>query len=221
MGAMSTLLALDTSGTLCSVALRHGDTVLQETRSIARQHNLVFLEMLDALCARAGILPSAVEGVAYVQGPGSFTGVRLGVSAVQAIALAAGASVFGATTSRLLAWHAARLGVSRVVTSVRSRGEACYIAGYGPSAHGVDCELLEGDVLVEAPPAWLAGYTHLVGDAPAWLDPACIKLPADPAPALTLLEHAASCWPGPPWGAVETALPLYIEGDHPWRPVPG
>ncbi len=218
---MTTLIALDTSGVLCSVALLHDGVFHQRTCHVVRKHNLVVLEMLDTLCNDAGILPAVIEGVAYVRGPGSFTGVRLCVSVAQAIALATGARVFGCTTSRLLALHAQALGGSGIVTVVRSRGETCYLAAFRQESGHALWQQDQEEVLTDSPPDWLIEGGEVVGDLPAWLPTPFTALPTDTTPALTLLRHAASCWPESGWAAVESALPMYIEGDHPWRPVSG
>jgi len=218
---MTTLIALDTSGALCSVALLHDGVFHQLTRHVVRKHNLVVLEMLDALCREVGILPALIEGVAYVRGPGSFTGVRLCVSVAQAVALASGAQVFGCTTSRLLALHAQAQGCSEVVTVVRSRGETCYLAAFRQVTSHELMQQYEEEVLTDSPPDWLVGNGEVAGDLPAWLPVPFTALPMDNTPALTLLQHAAVCWPETGWTSVESALPMYIEGDHPWRPVAG
>lgn len=218
---MPTLIALDTSGALCSVALLHDGVFHQLTHNVVRKHNLVVLEMLDTLCCNAGILPAGIEGVAYVRGPGSFTGVRLCVTAAQAIALAAGARVFGCTTSRLLALHAQAQGRTAVVTVVRSRGETCYLAAFRRLPGAALLQQVEEEILTDSPPFWLSGYGEVAGEQPAWLPLSFEVLPVDETPALTLLNHASLGWLQTQWAAVESALPMYIEGDHPWRPVAG
>lgn len=218
---MTTLIALDTSGALCSVALLHDGVFHQLTRNVVRKHNLVVLEMLDTLCSNAGILPAVIEGVAYVRGPGSFTGVRLCVTAAQAIALAAGARVFGCTTSRLLALHAQARGCTAVVTVVRSRGETCYLAAFRRLPGSTLLQQVEEEILTDSPPLWLRGYGEVAGEQPAWLPSSFEVLPVDETPALTLLHHASVGWPMTEWAPLESALPMYIEGDHPWRPLAG
>jgi len=218
---MTTLIALDTSGALCSVALLHDGVFHQLTRNVVRKHNMVVLEMLDALCNSAGILPAVIEGVAYVRGPGSFTGVRLCVTAAQAIAMAASARVFGCTTSRLLALHAQSLGSASVVSVVRSRGETCYLAAFRQLSGATPLQQVEEEVLTDCPPAWLSDYAEMTGEPPAWLPASFKVLPMDETPALTLLHHASAGWPATGWAPVESALPMYIDGDHPWRPVAG
>ena len=216
---MTTLIALDTSGALCSVALLHDGVFHQLTRNVVRKHNLVVLEMLDTLCSSAGILPAAIEGVAYVRGPGSFTGVRLCVTAAQAVALAAGARVYGCTTSRLHALHAQAQGCLTVVTVVRSRGETCYLAAFRRRPGAELLQQVEEEVLTDCAPDWLGGYGEMAGERPAWMPSSFEVLPVDETPALTLLHHASQGWPATEWAPVESALPMYIEGDHPWRPA--
>ena len=215
---MATLLALDTSGALCSVALLHGGVEYTNTRNVVRGHNRVLLEMLDALCSDAGILPAAIEGVAYVRGPGSFTGVRLGVTAAQAIALAAGAQTFGVTTSCQLALHAESLGLDAVVTVVRSRADMCYTAAFRRHSGSLRLVQERPDVLVASAPGWLGDFSQVIGDRPGWIPEHMRFIDMDPSPGLTLLRHAAANWAGAHWASMDTVLPLYVDGDHPWQP---
>ncbi|MCP5182815.1 MAG: tRNA (adenosine(37)-N6)-threonylcarbamoyltransferase complex dimerization subunit type 1 TsaB [Pseudomonadales bacterium] len=215
---MTTLLAIDTSGALCSVALLHAAAEFADTRHLVRQHNRVLLEMIDGLCARAGILPRALERVAYVNGPGSFTGVRLAVAAVQGILVATGARALGVSTSRLLAAHAAATPVRSVVTMVHSRANSWYLAGYERVSPAAAFERVHDDTLVDALPDWCVGYDACIGGLPAWWHGEAIAIEPDPQPGLTLLRLAAADMGSAAWSDVAGVLPVYVDGDHPWVP---
>lgn len=214
---MPVILSLDTSGPFCSVALARDDHRWAHSRRVDRQHNLHLLGMIDEICTEGGILARNLEGVVYVKGPGSFTGVRLAVAATQALAFGSGAKVLGVTTSGALALHARAQGLSRCVSAVRSRGLLWYLAAWDLT--GNEPRQTRVDQLVDSPPAWLAGYDTVAGEPAPWLPAGMRRLPEDEQPARTVLEQALRLWGGGGWTDAEGALPVYVDGDHPWQPA--
>ena len=95
------LLALETSTEACSVALVHGEQIIARSEIAPRRHAELVLPMADALLAEAGLSRHALDCIAVGRGPGAFTGVRLGVSLAQGMALALNLPVV--TVSSLLA----------------------------------------------------------------------------------------------------------------------
>lgn len=83
------ILAIDTSTRLLSVALVDGQTIVGEYswRSI-NQHNTQLSAMIQYLLMAADCPASRLSGVAVAKGPGSFTGVRIGMAAAKGIAMA-------------------------------------------------------------------------------------------------------------------------------------
>jgi tRNA threonylcarbamoyladenosine biosynthesis protein TsaB len=106
-GAGTTLLAIDTAGSACSVALGHGGAVLAAERLAMRYgHAEALVPMIDRVMAAAALPRSALDGVAVAVGPGGFTGIRVGLGAAQGIALAlnlrlTGVSSFAAVAAAL------------------------------------------------------------------------------------------------------------------------
>ena len=81
------ILALDTSGPVCSVGVIKGGIVAYEARAINRlTHSRNLLPMIDEALQKSGITREDLQYIGAVVGPGSFTGVRIGVATAQGMA---------------------------------------------------------------------------------------------------------------------------------------
>lgn len=100
---MTCLLVLDASSLLCSVALQTSDSRYHITEEQPRRHAQRLLPMVDELVKRAGIDKTALDGIAYGRGPGSFTGIRIAASVMQGIALALNIPVAGISSLQAVA----------------------------------------------------------------------------------------------------------------------
>jgi tRNA threonylcarbamoyladenosine biosynthesis protein TsaB len=90
------ILALDVAGSACSVAVAAGDTVLSAQRIPAVHGQAeMLLPMVDTTMRKAGVPPTVLDLVATTVGPGSFTGIRIGLATARGIALATGAKLIG------------------------------------------------------------------------------------------------------------------------------
>jgi len=103
-------LGVDTSAISVSAALMDGDVLLGETYTHAkRQHSAVLLPMIDTLLGHCGLAIGDVGRFAVTCGPGSFTGVRIGVAAVKGMAGANNKLCAGVSTLEAMAAQAAFL----------------------------------------------------------------------------------------------------------------
>ncbi len=85
------LLIIDTSGPVCGVAVMDGEKVRSEfTAQNRNTHSVSLMPMAEAALAAAGITIGELDAVAAVTGPGSFTGVRIGVATAKGLAHGAG-----------------------------------------------------------------------------------------------------------------------------------
>jgi tRNA threonylcarbamoyladenosine biosynthesis protein TsaB len=127
------ILALETSSEYCSVALSwDGRTVARDIHA-GQRHSELLLGMVDALLAECGTTLDRVDGIAYGEGPGSFTGLRIACGVAQG--LAAALDVPAAGISTLLALAAAA-DAGRVVCCIDARMNEVYHAAYERSGDG-------------------------------------------------------------------------------------
>jgi tRNA threonylcarbamoyl adenosine modification protein YeaZ len=100
------VLAIDTAGVDCSAALYDsaaGKVLSTITDTIGKGHAERLMAVIDEALAAAGLPLKSVQRVAVVIGPGSFTGIRVGVAAARGLALALGIPSVGVTTLEILA----------------------------------------------------------------------------------------------------------------------
>lgn len=96
-------LALDTATRDTAVALLDGERLLAEACEPARSHSKTLLPIIDRLLGEAGLEREQLQGLAVGVGPGSFTGVRIGLTVAKSLAHAAGLHLVGVSTLRALA----------------------------------------------------------------------------------------------------------------------
>ena len=110
------ILAMESTAKAASVALvRDGVLVAQSTQCSGLTHSRTLLPMAEDLLKNAGINLSDVDRFAVAHGPGSFTGVRIGVAAVKGLAWAAEKPAVGVSTLEAMAWHGAAAGEGSLV----------------------------------------------------------------------------------------------------------
>ena len=100
-------LAIETSGAIGSVALGRGSEVLEVRRlSAPRRHAVEFLPAISSVCRAQGANSNDLEVIAVSGGPGSFTGLRIGVTAARIIGLATNARIVQVRTLDVIAQNA-------------------------------------------------------------------------------------------------------------------
>lgn len=99
------MVAIDTSGHMSALALMQGDELLAETlwRS-ERRHSEQVLLHLDAMCRLVDIRPADIMHVVVNIGPGSWSGIRVGISIAKGLAIANNAALVGVSALDVLAW---------------------------------------------------------------------------------------------------------------------
>ncbi len=241
---LPTLLAIETSTAVCAVAAMADGEICEDTRYLERLHNQQVLAMVDGITTQVrGRLGAAFSGysvLAFGQGPGSFTGVRISAALVQAVAFAHDAQVLSLPSLQVLAHSALpRGGAAGAHTAkssptgevcgvfVRSRQQAYYVqafasadpsGGWQPLA---DAELLDSAAALGQWQARLGIGKQVawVGERPAWLSPAAAQAPLQPQQitAAGLLATCRQLYQSVALGAVQSALPQYLSADSPWQ----
>jgi tRNA threonylcarbamoyladenosine biosynthesis protein TsaB len=96
-------LALDASTEACSVALTLNGHVYSRYDLCPQSHSLQLLPMVDAVLKEAGVALNSLDGLIFGRGPGSFTGVRIGVGVAQGLAFSANLPVVGVSSLQAMA----------------------------------------------------------------------------------------------------------------------
>lgn len=137
---MNTILTIDTSSTNCAVALRRGDILTERVSDAQRQSAQRVLPMIWELLSDAKMQVSDIDIIAVVAGPGSFTGVRIGVAVAQGLSLSGAIPVVPLSSLALLAIAVvSESPLDRVLVSEEAREGELYFAAYQCSeAKGVE-----------------------------------------------------------------------------------
>ena len=155
---MMRILALETSGLTGSVAVLDDDRLLAERSLSAGQRSARHLApAIEAALAEAGWKPDQLELIAVTTGPGSFTGLRVGVTTAKVMGYALGCQVLGVNTLEAIAVAMPRQYSSFWVVMDAQRRE-CYLARFVRDA--------AGDPHLEAP-LEIAGDEALLAELPA------------------------------------------------------
>lgn len=125
-----TIMALDTATTGCSVTVWRGGVVLaHDAREMSRGQAEVLVPMAVEVMRTAGVAPKDLRAIAITRGPGAFTGMRIGLAAARAFALALGIPCIGVTTLEAVAHGIAedqRQG-QIILAAVESKREDIYV----------------------------------------------------------------------------------------------
>ena len=132
------ILAVDTATRDCSVALADSEGTIAELSIFrARTHSKHLTSMVDALLDVAGIRIEEVDAYAVNSGPGTFTGLRIGLAAIKGIAAATGKPLVGVSSLDALAGQAG-FPPGHVCCMIDARRGEVYTALYAVTGEKVD-----------------------------------------------------------------------------------
>ena len=228
------ILAIDTATEACSAALWNTGEICAHFELCPREHTQRILPVVQDILSQSGVTLAELGALAFGRGPGSFTGVRIGIGIAQGLALGAELPMIGVSTLATMAQGAFRKsGATRVLAAIDARMGEVYWAEYVRDEqgiwHGEESEAVLKPEAVKARLMQLSGDWVTVGTGwPAWPELAAdathltitdgqVLLPAaeDMLPiAVYLLEKGKTV-------AVEKAEPKYLRNEVAWKKLPG
>ncbi|WP_445374611.1 tRNA (adenosine(37)-N6)-threonylcarbamoyltransferase complex dimerization subunit type 1 TsaB [Photorhabdus tasmaniensis] len=230
---MSTrILAIDTATEACSVALWNDGAVLAQFEISPREHTQRILPMVQSVLAEAEVSLQQLNALAFGRGPGSFTGVRIGVGIAQGLALGAELPVIGVSTLNMMAQGVFRLtGATQVLTAIDARMGEIYWGQYVRDQEGkwlgseteavlrpeqakAIMDSFHGEWAI-AGTGWQT-YPQLM-ESHLTLTDSDITLPH----AEDMLPLAVQMWQNGEVTAVEHAEPVYLRNEVTWKKLPG
>ena len=137
------ILALESSATACSVALCEDEKLIAQTfQNSGLTHSRTLMPMTDSLLTQCGHRLEDIDVIAVAAGPGSFTGLRIGVSTAKGIAWAGDKPCAPCSTLESMAWQLAHMdGI--IIAAMDARRSQVYNAVF--RAHGGTLERLSPD----------------------------------------------------------------------------
>lgn len=188
------ILGISTSSKNPSAAImRDGEIAAYKEDVSGRSHSETLLTLIEEAMAEAGTEKSALDAIAVDIGPGSFTGVRIGVSCANAMAFSLGISVIPVSSLRALA----ELGRKDFFTAamIDCRNGNCYAALY-----------LNGEDVIPPEPAEIKPFFDMLPDL-CYLVGDCALFQRGDKPNAKLVLKAAEHMKD---RAVKEAVPLYL-----------
>nr|WP_231039788.1 tRNA (adenosine(37)-N6)-threonylcarbamoyltransferase complex dimerization subunit type 1 TsaB [Proteus alimentorum] len=227
------ILAIDTATESCSVAVWNEGVVASRFEISPREHTQKILPMVKSALEEANITLQSLDVLAFGRGPGSFTGVRIGVGVAQGIALGAELPMIGISSLATMAEGVFRTtGIKHVLVAIDARMGEIYCAQYQRNGAGAwvgeDTEaVMKPEQFIEALQSttgtWaMAGtgwqaYPDLKEALPFTVVETDITLPA----AQDMLPLAVSAWHEGKATKVEDAEPVYLRNEVTWKKLPG
>ncbi|WP_145518013.1 tRNA (adenosine(37)-N6)-threonylcarbamoyltransferase complex dimerization subunit type 1 TsaB [Yersinia bercovieri] len=231
---MSTrILAIDTATEACSVALWNNGEVQALFELCPREHTQRILPLVQQVLAESGLSLGQLDALAFGRGPGSFTGVRIGIGIGQGLALGADLPMIGVSTLQTMAQGAFRLtAASRVLAAIDARMGEVYWGEFERNAAGdwlgeaTEAVMTPEQTLVRA--QMLSGrwatvgtgwqtYPELISGSNVQLTDGQMLLPQ----AEDMLPLALSLWANGQAVSVENAEPVYLRNEVTWKKLPG
>lgn len=219
------LLALDTATEACSVALSVGKNCYSRFEICPQQHSQKILEMVKAVLDEAGIDLHQIKGIAFGQGPGSFTGVRIATGIIQGLAYGANLPVFGVSTLATMAQQAVvERNAECVISAIDARMSEVYFGIYNQKNGLVKLINNEQVLAPEIAQTIVAEQSNYVSVGTGWRE----DLLVDPVKteilypnAKFMLPIAQHAWNENQFIDVMDISPVYLRNTVTWKKLPG
>lgn len=141
-----TLLAMDTGQAACSVALWHeGKIVAHRYSPMPKGHAAALVPMIEEVQEEAAFAFSDLDALAATVGPGTFTGLRVGLATARGLAVAAGKPLIGVTTLEAVAWPARVEATNKgaiIAAAFDARRNEIYLQSFQAAGHPISEPML-------------------------------------------------------------------------------
>lgn len=128
------ILGLESSGKAAGLAIAENEKIVAEfTLNIGLTHSQTFLPLLDKMLALSGISLEEIDGVAVSAGPGSYTGLRIGIATAKGLVLPTGKPVVAVSSLEGLAYNVVDF-QGRIFSLLFARSQELYYAQYQAQA---------------------------------------------------------------------------------------
>lgn len=128
---MSNYLCVDTSSRYLTVIAAKGDKVVKHyIPDCALNHSVILMDEIDRALDKARLSPAECDFFAAVTGPGSFTGIRIGISAIKGFASALSKRSAGVTSFEMISYNVNS--DCHYVVAIDAAHGYYYVAGYAP-----------------------------------------------------------------------------------------
>jgi len=136
------LLAIDTATRKLQLAMMFGgDRTIKTSDVVTKSHGQILMARIQSLCESAALEPGRLDAIIVSIGPGSFTGLRIGLAAAKGLAVAAGIPLLGIGLFDLYAHRMKVSGLSGAVVIPSRKGEY-YLALIDPAADTIDAQVV-------------------------------------------------------------------------------
>jgi tRNA threonylcarbamoyladenosine biosynthesis protein TsaB len=231
-------LVIDASTEACSVALQYQGNVTSLYELCPQSHSLRLLPMIDELLKAADCTLDKLDGIIFGQGPGSFTGVRIGIGVTQGLAFSANLPVVGVSTLQAMAQQAfSEHEQTCVISAIDARMSEVYTGIYEvdnnkimqpKTAESVLSPKLVKQHYIDQVNLELAELPYGVGTGWEAYKEELTELKANAGEPEILFPHAQAMltigqWAFAEYKGVEAehAQPVYVRDTVSWKKLPG
>ncbi|SDJ55026.1 tRNA threonylcarbamoyladenosine biosynthesis protein TsaB [Ferrimonas sediminum] len=224
------ILIIDTATENCSAALILGDTVTALCEEAPREHSQKILPFVKQLLEDAGLALNQLDAIGFGRGPGSFTGIRIGTSMMQGLALGAELPVLPISNLAAMAQGAIDAGATSVIAAIDARMGEVYAARYDAEQglavlqgqemviapeQLLELELMQGEGLVAVGTGFEA-YPQLLDNGRLQVAGDC-RLPSAKMMVPLVLDQFKQGLAQP----LEQVEPVYLRDNVAWKKMPG
>lgn len=168
------ILGAHTTTPELAIALTREEKLIEELiLKPSREHLENISRAIQEILTVTNLEPGSLNGLAVAVGPGSFSGIRVGLSVFKGLALALGLKICGVSTLEILAWQALEIGDVGVPIIEAGRGEV-YSGFFRKSSDGIEImqsprlvnksELSEFIARFKSPGVFICGAQELIED---------------------------------------------------------